>query len=54
MSAYKPGMDEWTRYAVVGVIIGALLLVGVPTLVIYLRRRKREKLRRRGIKTYGH
>lgn len=47
-------MDEATRYTLVSVIIGVLLIVGVPALVIYLRRRKRDKLRRRGIKRYGH
>ena len=47
-------MDEATRFTLVYVIIGVLLLVGIPTLIIHLRRRKREKLRRRGIKTYGH
>ncbi|MGP7795284.1 hypothetical protein [Sphingomonas sp. CLY1604] len=47
-------MDEATRYALVLVIIGTLLLIGVPTLVVYLRKRKRDKLRRRGIKRYGH
>ena len=43
-----------TRFTLVYGIIGILLLVGIPMLIVYLRRRKREKLRRRGIKTYGH
>ena len=47
-------MDEQTRFTIVYVILGALLVLGVPALVLYLRRRRREKLRRRGIKTYGH
>ena len=47
-------MDETTRHTIVLAIIGVLILVGVPALVVYLRRRKREKLRRRGIKRYGH
>ncbi len=47
-------MDEATRFTLVYVIVGMLLLVGVPALIVYLRRRKREKLRRRGIKRYGH
>ncbi len=47
-------MDEATRHTLVFLIIGALLVVGVPALVLYLRKRRREKLRRRGIKTYGH
>ena len=53
-AAIDQDMDEATRYTLVYAIIGVLLLIGVPTLVLYLRRRKREKLRRRGIKTYGH
>ncbi len=47
-------MDEATRYTLVYSIIGLLLLIGTPLLVLHLRRRKREKLRRRGIKRYGH
>jgi LPXTG-motif cell wall-anchored protein len=47
-------MDETTRYTIVFAIIGVLALVGVPALLLYLRRRKRDKLRRRGIKRYGH
>lgn len=47
-------MDETTRFLIVYVIVGILLLVGIPTAVIYARKRKREKLRRRGIKRYGH
>jgi len=47
-------MDEATRFTLVYAIIGVLLLIGVPALSVYLRKRKREKLRRRGIKTYGH
>ena len=47
-------MDEATRLTLVYGIIGILLLVGVPWLALHLRRRKRDKLRRRGIKRYGH
>ncbi|MET0373376.1 MULTISPECIES: hypothetical protein [unclassified Sphingomonas] len=47
-------MDEATRYTLVYAIVGTLLLIGVPALIVHLRRRKREKLRRRGIKRYGH
>lgn len=47
-------MDEATRHTLVFVIIGVVLLVGVPALVLHLRKRRREKLRRRGIKRYGH
>ncbi|MGE7206223.1 hypothetical protein ACQKJZ_11155 [Sphingomonas sp. NPDC019816] len=36
------------------VIIGIVLMAGLAIAVPYSRRRKREKLRRRGIKKYGH
>ncbi|WP_428968470.1 hypothetical protein ACQR50_11840 [Sphingomonas sp. Xoc002] len=36
------------------VIIGIVLVVGLAFAIPYSRRRKREKLRRRGIKKYGH
>jgi hypothetical protein len=35
-------------------IMGAVLLSIVTFAIPYSRRRKREKLRRRGIKKYGH
>jgi hypothetical protein len=41
---------EWIAYSIIGVV----LLIGIPTIVISLRKRHRQKLRRRGIKTYGH
>jgi ABC-type Fe3+ transport system permease subunit len=47
-------MDEATRLTLVYAIIGTLLLIGTPLTFAYLRRRKRDKLRRRGIKRYGH
>jgi type II secretory pathway pseudopilin PulG len=47
-------MDETTRYTIVAAIVGVLLLIGIPWLIVHSRRRKREKLRLRGIKTYGH
>ncbi len=34
--------------------IGVLVIAAVPTGIVIMRRRRREKLRRRGIKTYGH
>ena len=34
-------------------IIGAGILVGIPILVVYSRRRRADKLRRRGIKSYN-
>lgn len=47
-------MDEATRHTLVIAIIAAVLVVGVPLLVLKLRKRHRDKLRRRGIKRYGH
>lgn len=47
-------MIEITRELAAYAIIGALLVVAIPTGVVVMRRRRREKLRRRGIKTYGH
>ncbi len=35
-------------------IIGIVLVTGLAFAIPYSRRRKREKLRRRGIKKYGH
>lgn len=34
-------------------IIGAGILIGVPVLVVYTRRRRADRLRRRGIKSYN-
>jgi type II secretory pathway pseudopilin PulG len=47
-------MIELSRELVAYAIIGVLVVVAIPTVAIVMRRRKREKLRRRGIKTYGH
>ncbi len=47
-------MIELSRELVAYAIIGVLVAVAVPTAIVAMRRRKREKLRRRGIKTYGH
>jgi len=47
-------MDEFTRFSVVYAIIGTGLVLGIPATLIRLRKRKREKLRRRGVKRYGH
>lgn len=41
---------ELLAYAIIGVV----LLVGGPILGVVLHRRKRRKLRQRGIKRYGH
>lgn len=47
-------MDETTRLSLVYAIVAALLIFGVPAMVLHLRKRRRDKLRRRGIKRYGH
>lgn len=41
---------EQLAYAIIGIVLIAALAFAIP----YMRRRKREKLRRRGIKKYGH
>ncbi|WP_293966317.1 hypothetical protein [Sphingomonas sp.] len=49
----ETGMDvsrELLAYAIIGVV----LLIGGPALGVTLHRRKRRKLRQRGIKRYGH
>ncbi len=47
-------MIELSRELVAYAIIGVLVIAAVPAGLVALRRRRREKLRRRGIKTYGH
>jgi hypothetical protein len=47
-------MVDLTREMIAYAIIGAIIIVAAPTGMAYLRRRKRDRLRRRGIKTYGH
>jgi cytochrome c oxidase assembly factor CtaG len=47
-------MDDFTRLTIAYAIVGVLLVIGIPMTILQLRRRKREKLRRRGIKTHGH
>ncbi len=47
-------VEEISREVVAYAIIGFVLLIGIPTIAISLRKRRRQKLRRRGIKTYGH
>lgn len=41
---------EQLAYVIIGIVLAAGLAFAIP----YSRRRKREKLRRRGIKKYGH
>jgi len=47
-------LEFFEREQLAYIIIGAVLLSGLAFAVPFLRRRKREKLRRRGIKKYGH
>jgi len=47
-------LESLTREMVAYGIIGIVLLIGIPAIVVAQRKRRREKLRRRGIKTYGH
>lgn len=47
-------MIELSREMVAYGIIVVTALIGAPWLGYILRKRKREKLRRRGIKQYGH
>lgn len=49
----ETGMDvsrELLAYAIIGIV----LLIGGPALGVVLHRRKRRKLRQRGVKRYGH
>ncbi|WP_343525663.1 hypothetical protein [Sphingomonas sp.] len=41
---------EQLAYLIIGAVLLSVLAFAIP----YSRRRKREKLRRRGIKKYGH
>ena len=47
-------MIDLERETLAYLIVGVVLLVAIPLLISYLHRRKREKLRRRGVKKYGH
>ena len=47
-------MIDLTREMIAYGIIGAVLLIGAPWTIYALRQRKRTKLRRRGVKTYGY
>ena len=46
-------MIDITREFIAYSIIGVVVVVAIPLLAIFLRRRKHAKLRRRGIKEYG-
>ncbi|WP_199857404.1 hypothetical protein [Sphingomonas sp. EC-HK361] len=47
-------MDLEPRILTAFLIIGVMAVVCIPTALLTLRRRHRNKLRRRGIKRYGH
>ena len=47
-------MDDFTRLSIAGAVVAAVIIIAVPWGIVRYRKRKREKLRRRGIKTYGH
>lgn len=47
-------LDFLEREQLAYVIIGFVLIAGLAFAIPYSRRRKREKLRRRGIKKFGH
>lgn len=47
-------MDDTWRLFIAYAIVATILLIAIPAGLIYARKRKREKLRRRGIKRYGH
>lgn len=47
-------MIDLTREMVAYGIMGAVAVIAIPIAISHRRRRQREKLRRRGIKTYGH
>jgi len=41
---------EWIALAIIAVLLAA----GIPLMIIQVQRRRRARLRRRGIKTGGH
>jgi hypothetical protein len=47
-------MIDLTREVLAYGIIVSVAVVAVPATIVVARRRRREKLRRRGIKTFGH
>ncbi len=49
-----PMFEDLSRELVAYAIIGVIALIAIPTIAITMRNRRRQKLRRRGIKTYGH
>ena len=53
-SRHRTDMFDLSREMIAYGIVGFLLVIGLPWLGYTLRKRKRERLRRRGIKKYGH
>ncbi len=49
----ETGMD-FSRELLAYAIISLVVLIGAPSLAVVLHRRKRRRLRQRGIKRYGH
>jgi hypothetical protein len=47
-------MIDLTREVLAYGIIVSVAVVSAPAIIVIARRRRRAKLRRRGIKTYGH
>jgi hypothetical protein len=47
-------MIDLDRKLIAYAIIGVVIIVALPIIIAVRRKRHREKLRRRGIKTYGH
>jgi type II secretory pathway pseudopilin PulG len=45
---------DTTREIVAYGIVGIIVVVAIPWLIHTVNQRRREKLRRRGIKRYGH
>ncbi|WP_159709375.1 hypothetical protein [Sphingomonas sp. AX6] len=54
ISRHRMFMFELSREMIAYGIVAVVIAIGVPWLGYTLRRRKRERLRRRGVKTYGH
>ncbi len=47
-------MFDTTREIVAYGILAAIVVVAIPWLTVTINKRRRESLRRRGIKRYGH
>ena len=47
-------VEEFTREMIAYAIMGMILLIAIPSIAIGMRNQRRQKLRRRGIKRYGH